>query len=42
MGPALGQLNEPADIAAMVLFLAGEGGRNITGQELVIDGGIVV
>ncbi|MFM0758069.1 SDR family NAD(P)-dependent oxidoreductase [Paraburkholderia strydomiana] len=42
MGPALGQVNEPADIASMVLFLAGEGGRNITGQEIVIDGGIVV
>lgn len=42
MGPALGQVNEPADIASMVLFLVGEGGRNITGQEIVIDGGIVV
>ncbi|MGF6242131.1 NAD(P)-dependent dehydrogenase (short-subunit alcohol dehydrogenase family) [Paraburkholderia sp. GAS38] len=42
MGPALGKLNEPWDIAAMVSFLASEGGRNITGQELVIDGGIVV
>lgn len=42
MGPALGRLNEPKDIAAMVSFLIGDGGRNITGQELVIDGGIVV
>lgn len=42
MGIALGRTNLPADIVAMVLFLAGPGGRNITGQELVIDGGVIV
>ena len=31
--------NRPEDIAAMVMFLVGEGGRNITGQAYNIDGG---
>ncbi|RVX74233.1 hypothetical protein B0A52_02065 [Exophiala mesophila] len=30
----------PDDIAAMVSFLAGPGSRNITGQALIVDGGI--
>jgi 3-hydroxybutyrate dehydrogenase/3-oxoacyl-[acyl-carrier protein] reductase len=34
--------NEMQDIVAMVLFLIGPGGRNITGQELVVDGGVIV
>ncbi|PKU22414.1 SDR family NAD(P)-dependent oxidoreductase [Telmatospirillum siberiense] len=42
MGIALGRPNEPADVVAMIMFLVGEGGRNITGQELVIDGGVIV
>jgi 3-hydroxybutyrate dehydrogenase/3-oxoacyl-[acyl-carrier protein] reductase len=42
MGAALGTPNEAQDIVEMVLFLAGPGGRNITGQDLVIDGGIIV
>lgn len=42
MGIALGRTNVPADIVAMVLFLIGPGGRNITGQELVVDGGVIV
>jgi 3-hydroxybutyrate dehydrogenase/3-oxoacyl-[acyl-carrier protein] reductase len=42
MGAALGRPSEAADIVAMVLFLIGPGGRNITGQDLVIDGGIIV
>ena len=42
MGAALGTPNEARDIVEMVLFLAGPGGRNITGQDLVIDGGIIV
>jgi 3-hydroxybutyrate dehydrogenase/3-oxoacyl-[acyl-carrier protein] reductase len=42
MGIALGRTNVPADIVAMVLFLLGPGGRNITGQELVVDGGVIV
>jgi 3-hydroxybutyrate dehydrogenase/3-oxoacyl-[acyl-carrier protein] reductase len=42
MGIATGRPNEPADIVAMVMFLIGPGGRNITGQELVVDGGVIV
>lgn len=38
----LGRANDPADIAAMVVFLAGEGGRNITGQSFNVDGGLVL
>jgi 3-hydroxybutyrate dehydrogenase/3-oxoacyl-[acyl-carrier protein] reductase len=42
MGIALGRPNAPDDIVRMALFLTGPGGRNITGQEFVIDGGTVV
>jgi 3-hydroxybutyrate dehydrogenase/3-oxoacyl-[acyl-carrier protein] reductase len=42
MGIATGRPNEPRDIVAMTLFLIGPGGRNITGQELVVDGGVIV
>ena len=38
----LGRLDDPEDIAAMVAFLAGPGGRNITGQAINIDGGLVM
>jgi len=33
--------NMPADIAAMALFLASPGARNVTGQSYNIDGGLV-
>ena len=33
--------NEPEDIAAMAVFLAGPGGRTITGQTYNIDGGLI-
>lgn len=36
---ALRRLAEPADIAAAVDFLMGEGGRNVTGTVLTIDAG---
>lgn len=42
MGAALRRPSETADVVAMVRFLAGEGGRNITGQEMVVDGGVIV
>jgi len=42
MGIALGRPNAPEDIVRMALFLTGPGGRNITGQEFVIDGGVIV
>ncbi len=35
----LGRVCEPEDIAGAVAFLVGEGGSNITGQRLVVDGG---
>ena len=35
----MGRVGEPEDVARLVVFLAGEGGRYITGQTLVIDGG---
>lgn len=37
---ALPAYGEPADIAAAVVYLAGEGGRFVTGATLDIDGGI--
>lgn len=39
---ALGRLGKPEDIAATVRFLAGPGSAYITGQVLVVDGGMVV
>jgi 3-oxoacyl-[acyl-carrier protein] reductase len=35
----LGRVCEPEDIANAVSFLVGDGGSNITGQRLVVDGG---
>jgi NAD(P)-dependent dehydrogenase (short-subunit alcohol dehydrogenase family) len=37
----LKRVNEPEDIAAMVVFLASPGARNITGQSFNVDGGII-
>jgi NAD(P)-dependent dehydrogenase (short-subunit alcohol dehydrogenase family) len=36
---ALGSYGQPEDVAAMVAFLAGHGGRNVTGAMLAVDGG---
>jgi 3-oxoacyl-[acyl-carrier protein] reductase len=36
---ALGHYGQPADIAATVAHLAGEGGRYITGTSIAVDGG---
>ena len=38
----IGRANEPGDIAAMAAFLAGPGARNITGQTINVDGGLVM
>jgi 2,3-dihydro-2,3-dihydroxybenzoate dehydrogenase len=39
LGIPLGRLAEPSDQAALALFLAGDGARHITGQNLAVDGG---
>ena len=38
----IGRANDPEDIAAMAAFLAGPGARNITGQTINVDGGLVM
>ena len=38
----IGRISEAADIAAMAAFLAGPGGRNIAGQCLNVDGGLIM
>ena len=38
----IGRPNDPEDIVAMALFLAGPGARNITGQAFNVDGGLVM
>jgi 2,3-dihydro-2,3-dihydroxybenzoate dehydrogenase len=39
LGIPLGRLAEPSDQAALAVFLAGDGARHITGQNLAVDGG---
>lgn len=36
----LGRLAEPADIAEVILFLCSDAARHITGQTIVVDGGL--
>ena len=38
----IGRANEPEDISAVARFLSGPGSRNITGQALNVDGGLVM
>jgi NAD(P)-dependent dehydrogenase (short-subunit alcohol dehydrogenase family) len=38
----LGRPNDPEDVAALAVFLASPGARNITGQSLNVDGGIIL
>jgi NAD(P)-dependent dehydrogenase (short-subunit alcohol dehydrogenase family) len=40
-GIPLGRANDPEDVAALAVFLASPGARNITGQSLNVDGGII-
>lgn len=37
----IGRLNDPEDIAALAVFLASPAARNITGQAMNVDGGII-
>jgi len=39
---ALGRIGQPEDVAKVVAFLAGDDARYVTGQVLVVDGGIVM
>ena len=39
---ALKRVTTPEDVAGAVLFLASEEGRNVSGQEIVVDGGWAV
>lgn len=39
---ALGRMSRDEDVAAAVLFLLGPGGRNITGQDILVDGGTIL
>ena len=39
---ALGLLGDPSDIAEAAAYLAGPGGRYVTGQVLTVDGGMVM
>lgn len=41
-GSALGRLLTGEDIAAAILHLVGDGGRMITGQDLIVDSGTIV
>lgn len=40
-GITLGRISEPADVAAAVSFLAGADSDYVTGQSIVVDGGMV-
>jgi 3-oxoacyl-[acyl-carrier protein] reductase len=38
----MGRIGEPEDIADVILFLASNSARYMTGQVVVVDGGLLV
>ena len=38
----MGRVGDPADIADLVVFMASDAARYVTGQTIVVDGGIEV
>ena len=36
----LGKMREPEEIAAAILYLASDDARNVSGEEIMIDGGL--
>ena len=38
----MGRIGEPEDIADVIMFLASNGARYMTGQVVVVDGGLLV
>ncbi len=38
----MGRIGEPEDIADVILFLASNAARYMTGQTVVVDGGLLV
>jgi 3-oxoacyl-[acyl-carrier protein] reductase len=38
----LGRVAEPEDVARVITFLCGEAARHITGQVIVVDGGLTL
>jgi 3-oxoacyl-[acyl-carrier protein] reductase len=39
---SLGRVGDPEDIADVVLFLASDAARYVTGQTIIVDGGLSV
>ncbi len=41
-GTPLGRIGEPDEVAGAAVFLASDAGRYVTGQTIVIDGGVTI